>query len=139
MDLVKWYSFTTFDISGKLGFGEPFGCLGNGTYRSWVASIFSHFKTGVFLVAVRFYLPVTKILILVDNTNGLYTGVLLTSAPQTLLSLSDGCRQQLLNPYLLTSTMSATRCETSPWVLGTASAKTWRGRRCAAKRQDKAR
>jgi len=27
VDLVKWFSWTTFDIVGKLGFGETFGCL----------------------------------------------------------------------------------------------------------------
>lgn len=27
VDLVAWYSFTTFDIIGDLAFGEPFYCL----------------------------------------------------------------------------------------------------------------
>ena len=66
VDIVKWYNFTTFDIVGDLGFGEPFDCLKNGTYHTWVATIFTHFKFSVFLAAVRFFLPVTQVLKLVD-------------------------------------------------------------------------
>ena len=55
VDIVKWFNFTTFDIVGDLGFGEPFGCLHDSTYHPWVATIFSHFKSGVFRAATRFY------------------------------------------------------------------------------------
>jgi cytochrome P450 len=44
VDLVQWYNFTTFDIIGDLAFGEPFGCLEQGKYHPWVATIFGGFK-----------------------------------------------------------------------------------------------
>ena len=55
VDIVQWFNFTTFDIVGDLGFGEPFGCLRDSTYHPWVATIFSHFKSRVFRAAIRFY------------------------------------------------------------------------------------
>ena len=87
VDIVKWYNFTTFDIVGDLGFGEPFGCLQNGTYHTWVATIFSHFKSGVFLAAVRFFLPVTQVLNLVDAVRfyPLVAKILLMCLPKSLM------------------------------------------------------
>lgn len=32
-NLVSWFCFCTFDIIGDLSFGEPFGCLEEGTYQ----------------------------------------------------------------------------------------------------------
>jgi len=31
VNLVSWFCYTTFDIIGDLSFGEPFGCLEEGT------------------------------------------------------------------------------------------------------------
>ncbi|KAI0851917.1 cytochrome P450 monooxygenase [Daldinia vernicosa] len=44
VDVVKWYNYLTFDIIGDLSFGEPFGCLKNSNYHTWVAMIFEQFK-----------------------------------------------------------------------------------------------
>ena len=55
VDICQWYNFTTFDIIGDLGFGEPFDCLREGTYHPWVATIFNNFKASAFVAAVRFY------------------------------------------------------------------------------------
>ena len=55
VDICQWYNFTTFDIIGDLGFGEPFDCLRDGTYHPWVALIFNNFKASAFVAAVRFY------------------------------------------------------------------------------------
>ncbi|KAI7785175.1 cytochrome P450 [Diaporthe eres] len=33
VDIERWFNFTTFDVIGDLAFGEPFGCLEDGTYH----------------------------------------------------------------------------------------------------------
>jgi hypothetical protein len=33
-NMVSWFNFCTFDIIGDLSFGEPFGCLREGTFYS---------------------------------------------------------------------------------------------------------
>ncbi|KAI9882065.1 MAG: hypothetical protein M1823_006199 [Watsoniomyces obsoletus] len=53
-DLVAWFNYTTFDIVGDLGFGEPFGCLRDATYHPWILIIL-HFKAAIFGVAIKFY------------------------------------------------------------------------------------
>jgi cytochrome P450 len=53
VDVVKWFNFTTFDIIGDLAFGEPFGCLENATYHSWVELIFLSIKNMSFLIGSR--------------------------------------------------------------------------------------
>jgi cytochrome P450 len=55
VDLVKWYSWTTFDIVGDLGFGESFDCLTNSQYHFWASMVFSHFKAASLVTSVRFY------------------------------------------------------------------------------------
>lgn len=62
VDIVSWYNFTTFDIVGDLGFGEPFDCLKNSKYHPWVAIIFSYFKVFVIAAGFRFYPGLSKIL-----------------------------------------------------------------------------
>jgi cytochrome P450 len=39
-DLSTWLNWATFDITGDLAFGEPFGCLEEGKYHPWVALVF---------------------------------------------------------------------------------------------------
>jgi cytochrome P450 len=39
-DLSTWLNWATFDITGDLAFGEPFGCLEAGKYHAWVALVF---------------------------------------------------------------------------------------------------
>jgi cytochrome P450 len=55
VDLVEWFSWTTFDIVGELGFGETFGCLTDERHHSWSALVFSHFKAASLVTSVRFY------------------------------------------------------------------------------------
>ena len=55
VDIVAWYNYTTFDIVGDLGFGEPFNCLRDSSYHPWVALIFTHFKATAFTAAVNFF------------------------------------------------------------------------------------
>lgn len=45
--------FTTFDIIGDMAFGEPFGCLREGKFHSWVSLITETIKAGAFEQATR--------------------------------------------------------------------------------------
>jgi cytochrome P450 len=62
VNLVKWYNWTTFDIVGHLGFGEPFGCLEDKAYHPWVAMIFEHIKGGSYISASKRFPPLNRIL-----------------------------------------------------------------------------
>ncbi|KAK2005978.1 cytochrome P450 [Colletotrichum eremochloae] len=53
IDLEKWFNFTTFDIIGDLTFGEPFGCLEDGTYHPWVDIMFKTLKNITFMTATK--------------------------------------------------------------------------------------
>ena len=53
VDLVQWLNFTTFDMIGDLALGESFRCLDQGSYHSWVAILFTQFKTAAMLVSLR--------------------------------------------------------------------------------------
>ena len=62
LDIVRWYNFTTFDIVGDLGFGEPFDCLKTSDYHPWVATIFTHFKLGTLMASTRFYPLISEVI-----------------------------------------------------------------------------
>lgn len=62
VDIVKWYNFTTFDIIGDLGFGEPFGCLHDSTYHPWVSLIFDNVKAMAFASNMARYPAISKLL-----------------------------------------------------------------------------
>lgn len=53
VNVERWFNFTTFDVIGDLAFGEPFGCLQDGTYHPWVDIIFKSIKNLAFLNASR--------------------------------------------------------------------------------------
>ncbi|KAF6802058.1 trichothecene c-15 hydroxylase [Colletotrichum sojae] len=53
VNVEKWFNFATFDIVGDLSFGEPFGCLEDGTYHPWVDFIFQSVKNLVFIAGSR--------------------------------------------------------------------------------------
>lgn len=63
VDMVEWFNFTTFDIIGDLGFGEPFDCLKERKYNPWMSIIFSHFKSATLMASCRFYPLVYRLLI----------------------------------------------------------------------------
>jgi cytochrome P450 len=50
LDLVSWFNFLTFDISGTLSFGESFGSVEAGRAHPWVA-ISCAFGKGITMVA----------------------------------------------------------------------------------------
>ncbi|KAI9162762.1 isotrichodermin C-15 hydroxylase [Paramyrothecium foliicola] len=52
VDLLQWYNFTTFDMMGDLSFGEPFDCLRNSKYHTWVAALNGMARQGTYLVVL---------------------------------------------------------------------------------------
>ncbi|KAL9051558.1 MAG: hypothetical protein Q9162_005950 [Coniocarpon cinnabarinum] len=54
-DLSKLFNWMTFDVTGDLAFGEPFGSLDSGITHSWVASVFQAIKASSFLQLVIYY------------------------------------------------------------------------------------
>lgn len=55
LDIVPWFNYTTFDISGDLGFGESFQCLEHSRYHPWIALLLNSVKAASFVIAARFY------------------------------------------------------------------------------------
>jgi len=55
LDIVPWYNFTTFDIVGDLGLGEPFGCLRDSNYHPWVLLVQTYIKATILVAAIRHY------------------------------------------------------------------------------------
>ena len=62
VNIVEWYNFTTFDITGELTFSESFGCLDDEIYDPWIAMLLSHLKASALSIGFRFYSPLDKIL-----------------------------------------------------------------------------
>ena len=55
LNLVAWYTFTTFDLVGDLSFGENFGCLDSGDYAPFVRAIESMSKELTFMQIFIYY------------------------------------------------------------------------------------
>ena len=63
LDIVQWFNFLTFDLTGDLAFGESFGCLEGRTLHPWISVIFAHFKSATLLASIRFYPSLYRVLI----------------------------------------------------------------------------
>lgn len=50
--ISTWYSLTTFDITGDLGFREPFDSLKDAKYHAWVGMLVGQFKAATFGLAI---------------------------------------------------------------------------------------
>jgi len=63
-DMTSWFNWCTFDITGDLAFGEPFGCLQAGQYHEWVRQIFQGVKLYPWMQAITYYglVPLAKFL-----------------------------------------------------------------------------
>ncbi len=60
VNMVDWFNYTTFDIIGDLGFGEPFDCLKTNAYHPWVSLITDYLRIFSLAAATRFY-PLVEI------------------------------------------------------------------------------
>ncbi|KAK0649206.1 cytochrome P450 [Cercophora newfieldiana] len=54
LDLVAYYTWTTFDAIGDLAFGEPFGCLDRVKDDPWIKGIFDAMKKSAVIVALSY-------------------------------------------------------------------------------------
>lgn len=54
-DIVAWLNWTTFDITGDLAFGEPFGCLQDTEYHPWITTLFDGVKLAPFVQAAMYF------------------------------------------------------------------------------------
>lgn len=50
VDIRKYYDFVTFDITGDMAFGQPFGALTEVCYHFFMTNIFMFMKSGRLLV-----------------------------------------------------------------------------------------
>lgn len=63
VDIMKYFNFTTFDITGDLMFDESFGSLETEEYDAWIANIFKSLRIGQYMFALEKYgIPVVKII-----------------------------------------------------------------------------
>ena len=54
-DLVAWLNWTTFDITGDLAFGEPFGCLQDADYHLWITTLFDGVRLAPYVQAALYF------------------------------------------------------------------------------------
>ena len=52
-DMVAWFNWTTFDVIGRLAFGEDFGCLKRCATHPWIEAIFNNLKALLFMQTFR--------------------------------------------------------------------------------------
>lgn len=57
VDLVRWYSFTTFDVIADLTFGESFHCLRDRKFHPWAAMAYEALKSNGF-ISMKQYFPI---------------------------------------------------------------------------------
>jgi cytochrome P450 len=61
VNIVKPFSFVTFDIMGELALGESLGCLQGSDNLSWLNNIFASIKAGAYLVELQHFSWVGKL------------------------------------------------------------------------------
>lgn len=57
VDVVRWFHFLTFDMTGELAFSESFDQLEHKAYHPWVEMIFSHLKYSAISIGLRYFPP----------------------------------------------------------------------------------
>jgi hypothetical protein len=63
VDIMKYFNFTTFDITGDLMFDESFKSLESENYNDWIANIFKSMRIGQYIYSLMVYgFPVLKII-----------------------------------------------------------------------------
>ncbi|MCJ1351257.1 MAG: hypothetical protein MMC33_001241 [Icmadophila ericetorum] len=62
VNIVEWFNFFTFDLTGHLTFSESFGCLEEEAYTPWIQMIFGHLRASALMISLRFYSPLDQIL-----------------------------------------------------------------------------
>ncbi|KAH7371061.1 cytochrome P450 [Pyrenochaeta sp. MPI-SDFR-AT-0127] len=62
VNIADWYTYTLFDITGDLAFGETFDCLRSDKFRNWPSLISGMLKTYTMTAMLRHYSLVNKVL-----------------------------------------------------------------------------
>lgn len=63
VNIVDWYTFTTFDILGELAFGKSFGCLESGRLDTWIENTNLLFRnTSDWNASNKFPWPLNKVI-----------------------------------------------------------------------------
>ena len=62
-NIVEWYNFLSFDITGELAFSEPFDQLHHTVYHPWVKMIVGHLKYSAWSICLRYYAPLDKLML----------------------------------------------------------------------------
>ncbi len=55
LDMRDWYTFTTFDVIGDLGFGSSFNCLDKSDYHPWVRLMTGFMGETHFITSLRMF------------------------------------------------------------------------------------
>lgn len=63
VDLVKWISYTAFDLTGDLGWGRPLDCLNKGHHQPWM-EVITHYKAGLFAVSLNYFALLQNLFVL---------------------------------------------------------------------------
>ncbi|KAJ2981176.1 hypothetical protein NQ176_g2184 [Zarea fungicola] len=58
-DMVAWYNWTTFDLTGSLTFNDSFDCLESASYHPWIQFVFGNIKAAATITALKF-MPVAN-------------------------------------------------------------------------------
>lgn len=53
VDVSKWFTMATFDVTSDFTFGRSFGCLESGEEHQWIAAVFGAFKALPILRVIR--------------------------------------------------------------------------------------
>ena len=64
VDVLKWFSYATFDIVGEPIWGSSFGCLETVKYHPWI-QVIAQSKTAYFVGATKYYTPLDTILTMI--------------------------------------------------------------------------
>jgi cytochrome P450 len=62
VDIAHWFNYTTFDIIGDLGYGEPFGCLETGDYDEWIGITRTYFQGLAVTISLAYYPWIARIM-----------------------------------------------------------------------------
>ncbi|KAL9118644.1 MAG: hypothetical protein Q9187_004808 [Circinaria calcarea] len=63
INIVEWFNWYTFDVTGELTLGESFRCLSNTRNHPWVSMIFNALKVMALAAATRYYVGLEPLLI----------------------------------------------------------------------------
>ena len=62
VDIMTWFNYTTFDITGDLIFAESFDCLKNNKLHPWIQLTFGAVKALAYINAARAFPPLGPVL-----------------------------------------------------------------------------